>query len=109
MSASFGCIDSAMPHSWNALTLPDIIGIVRNLDPANTGYVNWRVLFNYLVLQLSEIPKVVDLKGMKQENGFAEKEAFIAHKFWFEESERSKDREYSHPFERVLMIKELLF
>ena len=38
----------------------------------------------------------------------AEKE-FISQNYWFEQTETSKDREYSHHFDRVKMIKSLLF
>lgn len=49
------------------------------------------------------------MKDLKQENGYALKEDFVAHKWWFASSESSKDREYSHVFERVRMLTELLF
>jgi hypothetical protein len=34
---------------------------------------------------------------------------FIGAKTWFDATEYSKDREYSHPFPRVQKIKEILF
>ena len=49
------------------------------------------------------------MSGLKQENGYALKEDFVKFKWWFAESESSKDREYSHIFERVHMLNELLF
>lgn len=109
LSVQFGGYESALPASWNKLSLPDIISIVRNLDPENTGFVNWKDLFTLMVLQCSPIPSEVDTKGLKMENGFAEKEAFVAHKWWFAATEGSADREYSHVFERVRMVSELLF
>jgi hypothetical protein len=49
------------------------------------------------------------MSGLKQENGFADKEDFISHKWWFAATEASKDREYSNTFERVKMLNSLLF
>lgn len=36
-------------------------------------------------------------------------EDFVKTPFWFDESEKSQDRTYSHPFPRLHQIKELLF
>ena len=55
-SVHFGGYDLTLPDQWNKLTMPSIISIVRNLDQKNTGYVNWRTLFTYLILLKSEIP-----------------------------------------------------
>jgi hypothetical protein len=83
--------------------------IVRNLDPESKGVVDWRTLFNYMALERSTVPTTVDVTGLKTENGFAERQAFVAHKWWYAESESSKDREYSNTFERVRMLNEMLF
>ncbi len=111
MSNQFGGIDSSLPARWNALKLHDITRILRNLDPLATGRVDWRVLFTYMALERSPVPAAADVptQGVPSENGFAEKEAFVAHKWWFAASESSKDRDYSHTFERVRMLSEMLF
>lgn len=108
-SVHFGGYDTAMPACWNDLGLPDVVQILRNLDKANTGFVDWRVLFTCLALQRSQIPKTVSWAGVTAENGFAEEAAFVGHQCWFDECETSKDRDYSHVFERTKMLHELLF
>lgn len=101
MSNQFGGIASALPLTWTCLKLPDIMRLIRNLDPESKGVVDWRTLFNYIALERSTVPVSIDVSGLKTENGFAEKKDFVSHKWWFAESERSTDREYSHTFERV--------
>jgi len=64
--------------------MPSILSIVRNLDPKNTGYVNWRTLFTYLILLKSEIPSEINFDEINQENGFAEKADFVNFVFWFD-------------------------
>ncbi len=41
-SAHFGGYDLTLPEQWNKLTMPSILSIIRNLDPNNTSYVNWK-------------------------------------------------------------------
>ena len=50
LSISFHGFDSGMPDLWNKLALQDMVGIVRQLDPKDTGYVNWKTLFTYMAL-----------------------------------------------------------
>jgi len=64
--------------------MPSILSIIRNLDPKNTGYVNWRNLFTYLILLKSEIPAEIDFEEINHENGFAEEEDFVKFVFWFD-------------------------
>lgn len=109
LSAAFNGFDSGMPEMWNKLALQDMVGIVRMLDPKNVGFVNWKTLFTYMALEQSPVPQKVDTSAVKQENGFAEKADFMAHKWWFSATETSKDRVYSHTFERVNMLTGLLF
>jgi hypothetical protein len=71
--------------------------------------IDWRTLFNYMALERSEVPATLDVQGLKAENGFAEKQDFVAHKWWFAASECSEDRDYSLTFERVQMLSEMLF
>ena len=83
-SAHFGGYDTTLPEQWNKLTMPSILSIIRNLDPNNTGYVNWRTLFTYLILLKSEIPLEVDFDHINHENGFAEEADFVGATFWFD-------------------------
>lgn len=89
--------------------MPDIMKIIRNLDAKNTGYIDWRTFVTYLILLKSEIPSEIDFKSISHKNRFAEKIDFVNAIFWFDKSEASKDREHSHPFNRLMKIKELLF
>jgi hypothetical protein len=68
-SAHFGGYDLTLPDQWNKLTMPSILSIIRNLNPNNTGFVNWRFLFTYLILLKSEIPSEVDFEYINHENG----------------------------------------
>ena len=102
---------SALPESWNKLGLQNINNIIRNLDPTNTGFVNWRVLMTCLILLRSSVPTAAQISKIEssfEQNKVTEKE-FLRQNYWFEQTETSKDREYSHPFDRVGMIKSLLF
>ena len=49
------------------------------------------------------------LKELGGEKGLVSCEDFTAQKLWFEASEASKDRDHSHVFDRVKMVKEVLF
>ena len=42
-------------------------------------------------------------------NGYFTRDAFSKLPMWFDDVEVSKDRDYSIPYERVRMVKELLF
>lgn len=55
----------------------------------------------------AQIKQMVEsLGGM---NAQVSLEAFISKPFWFDETEKTKDRHYSVPFPRLQLIKELLF
>lgn len=87
--------------------------MVRNLDSDNTGYINWKKLVTYMILL--HTPILRDQKDIDQfmaipnQNGFAIVEDFEKAPMWFDSTEISRDREYSHPFPRVQHIKRLLF
>lgn len=91
----------------------DTQSILRNLDKQSTGYVNWRQLITYIILLTSPIMSQQDakdlLKASENDNGTFTRETFSKLPMWFDEVEVSKDRDYSIPFERCRMIKELLF
>lgn len=49
-SKNFGGYINATPEVWKKVTLQQIQGMMRNIDIENTGYVNWRQFFTYLIL-----------------------------------------------------------
>lgn len=85
---------------------------MRNLDTENTGYFYWKQLYTYLLLLKSAPPTEDDLQVISRladEDGYIYQEPFVKTTFWFDETESSKDKEYTHPFERKRMVKELMF
>ncbi len=77
---------SALPESWNKLGLQNINNIIRNLDPTNTGFVNWRVLMTCLILLRSTVPTAAQISKIEsglEQNKVTEKE-FVGQNFWFE-------------------------
>jgi len=77
---------SALPDSWNKLGLQNINNIIRNLDPTNTGFVNWRVLMTCLILLRSAVPTAAQIS--KFESGFEQNKVseneFLGQNYWFE-------------------------
>jgi len=65
MSDSFKGNYSALPESWNKLGLQNINNIIRNLDPNNTGFVNWRVLMTCLILLKSALPTAAEVSKIE--------------------------------------------
>ena len=110
-SVHFGGFDSAMPSAWNNFGLQEINQMIRNLDFKNTGYVNWRTLLTNIILLRSTVPTAKEIARI--EKAFKAQEVdcdtFCNLDFWFEETESSKDRENAIEFERVRMIKQLLW
>lgn len=105
-----------LPKSWNGLNQADFERMVRNLDINNVGSVNFKFLATCCILLHSNIPSDSQIETLKK----AMKEIDITVNCWtenltgkacewFESTERSKDREYSHVFPRVELIKDLLF
>lgn len=84
-----------------------------NLDFHRTGFIHWRVMFTYFALLKSSIPTEAQLKTLRESckaaNGLASYESFMKASFWFDKSEASVQRPNSHLFDRVSMIKDLLF
>jgi len=39
---------------WHTMDMYDVQAILRNLDPENTGYINWRKFMTYMILVTSE-------------------------------------------------------
>jgi len=88
------------------------MGITRNIDTENTGLVNWRQFLTYITLSNSPLPTVNKLNEAKMSmggKGLVTKDEFVAAKFWFDENEASRDRQYSEHFDRASLIKGVLF
>ena len=64
-SDSFKSNYSALPESWNKLGLQNINNIIRNLDPTNTGFVNWRILMTCLILLRSSLPTAAEVSRIE--------------------------------------------
>ena len=109
-SLTFGGNSSALPVTWNTMGLTEINQIIRNIDSKNTGFINWRTLVTYMILLKSQVPSANEISRIEKMLGDeASLESFVEGTFWFDESEKSMDRENAFAFERVRMIKELLF
>lgn len=86
--------------------------MVRNLDSKSSGYVNWRVLLTHIILLRSAVADAKEVSRIEKlfENpAEVTEEQFCQAPMWFDESERSEDRENAITFERVKFIKQLLF
>lgn len=85
--------------------------MIRNLDFKNTGYVNWRTLMTHIILLKSQVPNAKEISRIEKMLKDAEVncDTFCKGTFWFDESEKSTDRDNAIVFERVKMIKQLLF
>ena len=84
---------------------------MRNLDIYNTGSIDYKVLATCCILLKSPVPKDKEIEAIKK--GLVQMEVDSAclakTNFWFDATESAKDRDYSHPFARTQMIKEILF
>ena len=56
LSAGFISARSGLPEAWNSMNLYQVQSVMRNLDPMNTGYFNWKRLYTYIVLLKSPPP-----------------------------------------------------
>lgn len=86
--------------------------ILRNLDPLNTGFINWKQLYTYIILLKSPPPTQADLAVIERlagEDGYIYEEPFVNTTFWFDPTESSADPENTHPFERRKIVKGLIF
>jgi len=110
-SIGFGGYLSALPNCWQHLTQSQIRHMAMNLDPASTGLINWRTMFTYFALLRSPIPSEADIKSLK-DSCKAQKvpmSTFMKAKFWFDKTEGTHDKPGYHVFDRLGMLKELLF
>jgi hypothetical protein len=110
-SKSYRGIRSGLPQFWLDFDMYDYQSIIRNLDRDNQGLVNWRQMISYLILVTSPVMGEADaVKLLKaSQNGLIDRNTFVNLPMWFDDVERSQDRDYSIPFERTRMIKETLF
>jgi len=97
--------------SWQSFGLAEINWMIRNLDHSNTGYRNWRVLMTYIILLRSEVASAKEISRIEKmlKDAEVEEDRFVEGEYWFEETERTVDRENAIEFERVKFIKQLLF
>lgn len=100
-----------LPKEWSGFTHNDFEKLVRNLDIYNSGSINYKVLATCCILLKSPVPKDDQLEELKASlpEDQAEREGFAKGSFWFQATEVSKDREYSHPFPRADHIVQILF
>lgn len=65
----------------------------------------------YLILIRSKVPTSKEISRIEKMLASADvsEDQFVAGNYWFEESETSKDRHNALVFERVKMIKQLLW
>jgi hypothetical protein len=106
----FGGVDTGFPESWGQYGLSQINQMIRNIDTRSTGYVDWRTLATCFILIGSTVPTTKEVSRIEKMLGEEATEAAVCQgAFWFDECERSADRDYSIEFERVRMIKQLLF
>jgi hypothetical protein len=90
--------------------LIEINQIIRNIDSKNSGYINWRTLVTYMILFKSQVASANEISRIEKMLGDeTNQEAFVKGTFWFDQSEKSIDRENAIVYERVIKIKELLF
>ena len=96
-----------LPKDWANFKMVDFERMVRNLDIYNEGVIDYRALATCFVLLQSSLPKdehVDDLRKAVKETQVPF-ELFNAQNFWFNRSEVSKDRDYSHKFDRTAHIR----
>lgn len=94
------------------MSMYDFQAIIRNLDPENTGFINWKLLITCVILLRSPIMTEKECEAIKSkagEEGVMTKDDFVKCAMWFDATEVSKDRDYSIPFERLEMVKDHLF
>lgn len=100
-----------MPKDWSNFTQNNFELMLRNLDIYNEGQVDYRVLALCFVLLQSELPDGNQLESLKKELRDPEvsSESLTKAHVWFEKTEKSVDRDYSHKFDRVEEIKQVVF
>jgi hypothetical protein len=84
-SSHFKGFESAVPEDWNCFGYAEINQIIRNIDPKNTGYVNWRTLITYMILLRSKVPSAKEISRIEKmlKESEVSLEQFVAGSFWF--------------------------
>ena len=92
-------------------TRNDFENMVRNFDTTNCGSIDYRDFATSCVLLNSPLPTAEDIEALKKavQQPEVAKDAFVRAACWFDATESSKDREYSHDFARAEHIKAILF
>uniref|UniRef100_A0A7S3FXA7 SPEF2 C-terminal domain-containing protein n=1 Tax=Strombidium rassoulzadegani TaxID=1082188 RepID=A0A7S3FXA7_9SPIT len=100
-----------LPKEWDGFTQNEFEKMVRNLDSSNQGRIDYRVLAICCILLKSPLPTKEAMDQLRKQLGLesVKREQFTKAKFWFEKTEGQRDREYSHPFPRVELLKGILF
>lgn len=109
-SRSFGD-NGGLSATWNTFKRDDFEKIVRNLDVYNSGSINYQQLAICCILMQSPLPDDQKLDQLKRALQQVEvsKDCFMQSEIWFDKTEMSKDRDYSHPYPRADLIKEVVF
>lgn len=109
-SKSFGDL-GGLPQDWMSCTRDDFENMVRNFDSTNCGSIDYREFATSCVLLNSPLPTAEELEaiGAGLEQPELGQEAFVGMSCWFDATESSKDRPYSHPYNRAQLIKGILF
>jgi len=94
------------------MDMNQFMALIRNLNPINDGFINFRQLLTYFILLCSPVPTEKQVKFVRDlggDNSLIDRETFVNATFWFDESESSKDLPQHEVFNRKLFIKCALF
>jgi len=106
-----------LPDEWRMKNFTAYQKMIKNLDPANKGYIPFKVLASYICLLATPLPNEEDileyqteLYNNADENGWISREAFVNAPSFFDNHESSPHTEAnSEAFTRVELLKDLLF
>ena len=102
-SKSFEGMNSSLPLILDNMEMQSYMSLIRNLDPKNTGFIDWRLLMTYIILLQSKAPTPHDflhLQSLADDEGYISEDKFVSATLWFEATETSVDRDHFLPFER---------
>merc|ERR1711871_799171 len=97
-----------LPPDWATFVQSDYERMVSNLDVNNEGSIDYRTLAVCLILLRSDMPNEKQLETLEVELGKQTTNCLAGVKLWCEATESSKDRDYSHEFNRIAMIKDII-
>lgn len=100
-----------LPKDWSSFSRIHYEKLVRNLDIYHSGSIDCKVLAICCILLKSPLPTDNQIESFKRTLGQMEisSECLQNAACWFDETESAKDRDYSHPFPRTQLVKEILF